>query len=133
MGQAHRRTSTGRQPWIARWLAWAARPVPLAWLLGLGALWCLLSAGDVLSTTLVQHCGARCGHENNPLAALLWHRGGIAALGLDKLLIGAALALGVWTLYRWLRTPRLALMTLLVVDALTALTVANNVYWLVAR
>lgn len=115
------------------WARWAARPVPLLWLLGRGALWCLLSAGDVLSTTLVLHCGALCGHEDNPLAELLWHRGGVALLALQKLLIAALLAPGLWALYRWLRAPRAALLVLIVIDLLSALADANNLYWLLAR
>jgi hypothetical protein len=107
--------------------------VPLGWLLALFVLWCALSAGDVLTTTAILHCGARCGHEGNPLAALLWHRGGVIALVLEKLLIAAVLAPGAWALHRPLRTPRLALWALIVVDALAAITVANNVVLLVLR
>ncbi len=115
------------------WARWAARPVPLLWLVGLGALWGLLRAGDVLSTTHILQCSTACGHENNPLAALLWLRGGVVLLGLDKLLVTAILAAGAWLLARRWHAPWLALCTLLVCDALAAVALANTLWWVVVR
>jgi hypothetical protein len=71
-------------------------------------VWYLLSIADVTST-LILRCGATCGHAGNPLAELLWHRGRVAELVLQKGVMVVILAPGAWAMYRLFRTPWMAL------------------------
>jgi hypothetical protein len=86
------------------------------------ALFCLLNAGDLLSTYLALGIGMR---EGNPLMSTLLAHFGFAALIVYKLLVVGVVGVGVVALRRF--HPRLARITIVVCNALVFLAVSLNV------